>query len=92
MPIRNRTTIPGQRPRRRPAMAGTGWRRRPTRRPSTRQRLQRAARLHIDVKLHNGLRIVLEIGPAWLGLVISFMGAIWWPQLAPLIRPLMRLL
>jgi hypothetical protein len=48
--------------------------------------------LHIDVKLHNGLRIVLEIGPAWLGLVISFMGAIWWPQLAPLIRPLMRLL
>jgi len=71
---------------RRSAPAGN---RRP-RRQAIHQQLRRAAPLHITVKLRRGLHLSMYIGPAWLGLVLSVVVAAWWPQLLPLIRPLLQ--
>jgi hypothetical protein len=76
--------------RRRPPMAVL--RRRRIGHNSVRQRLRGAARLHIDIRLRNGLQAKLDIGPAWIGVTISTIVASWWPQIAPLILPLLKLL
>jgi hypothetical protein len=68
----------------------TAVRRRRSPRRTIRQQLRRAARLYIDVKLRNGLQIRLDIGPAWLGLVISALITAWWPQFLPLLHPLLK--
>jgi hypothetical protein len=48
--------------------------------------LRRVLHFRMQVKFRNGLDIYLHIGPALLGLIISIVVAVWWPELKPLLQ------
>jgi hypothetical protein len=57
-----------------------------TRAEQARRRRQHAMRLNISIRYQGRLKILVDIGPVWIGIIITMLATSFWPQLHPVLQ------